>query len=101
MLNPQLLDASLRLALDELVELSGLARDDLTALVEFGVFQPADEEPSDWRFPAAILPRARQAARLQRDFGLDAAGLALALAYLERIDALERRVRELECALPR
>ena len=39
--------------------------------------------------------------RVDGDFGLDAAGLALALAYLERIDALEQRVRELECTLPR
>jgi len=45
--------------------------------------------------------QARRAARLRDDFGLDASGMALALAYLERIEELERRLREPECLLPR
>jgi chaperone modulatory protein CbpM len=38
---------------------------------------------------------------LRDDFGLNPPGMALALAYLERIDELERRLRELECQLLR
>jgi hypothetical protein len=43
----------------------------------------------------------RTAARLTRDLELDTQALALVLSFLERIDALENRVRELNAKLPR
>jgi chaperone modulatory protein CbpM len=60
------------------------------------VLEPAGDARS---FPGQALRQARRAARLRDDFGLNAPGMALALAYLERIDALERRLHELECQL--
>jgi chaperone modulatory protein CbpM len=84
------------IALEELLVASGLAREELVELVEFGVLEPAADA---WRFPGQALRQARRAARLRDDFGLNAPGMALALAYLERIDVLERRLRELECQL--
>ena len=38
---------------------------------------------------------------LRDTFGLNTSGIALALTYLERIEQLERRLRELESQLPR
>ncbi len=52
-------------------------------------------------FRSVTLVAARRAARLRQTFLLDTSGLALALAYLDRIDRLEARVRELECSAPR
>jgi chaperone modulatory protein CbpM len=84
------------IALEDLLVASGLAREELVELVEFGVLESAGDADG---FPGGALRQARRAARLRDDFGLNAAGMALALAYLERIDALERRLRELECQL--
>ena len=91
-----LFDDERTIAIDEFLATSGLARDELAALVEFGVLEAAG---ASGPFTTRALVRARRAARLRDDFELNAAGMALALAYLERIDALEQRVRELECQL--
>ncbi len=86
--------------LDELLAVSGLVREDVIELVEFGVFQPSGSAPA-WSFQARTIIQARRAARLRDDFGLNPAGMALALTYLERMEALESRLRELESLLPR
>jgi len=92
---------------DELIVLvefesaSGLTRAEIVELVDYGVFEPQGPGPQEWAFPASSLPLARAAARLRADFELSAASLALVLAYRERIDELERRIRELECRLAR
>jgi chaperone modulatory protein CbpM len=80
---------------------SGLTRAEIVELVDYGVFEPQGAGEQEWAFPASSLPLARAAARLRADFELSAASLALVLAYRERIDELERRVRELECRLLR
>ncbi len=95
----QLLDEEARVAFDELLAASGLAREELIELVEFGVFEPRGTGTQSWRFTSRTVVLARRAVRLREDFGLNAPGMALALTYLERIEALERRIRELECQL--
>lgn len=94
------LDDETYIELDELGQASGLDAAQLIELTEFGVFESHHEADSR-RYSARCIIKARQAARLQRDFDLDATGLALALAYLDRIESLERRLRELECQLLR
>ena len=94
------LDDDTLVALDELTQASGLAAQQIAELVEFGVFEP-QRQANDWVFSARCIMKARQAARLQRDFELDSAGLALALTYLDRIESLENQLRRLECLLPR
>jgi len=86
-------------ALDELLSASGLAREEVSELVAFGVFQLAGDR-AVWSFHARTVTLARRAARLRDDFGLNGPGMALALTYLERIEALEGRLNELECQLP-
>jgi len=89
------------LVLVEFESASGLTRAEIVELVEVGVFAPQGARPEEWRFPEAALALARDAARLRAGFELSAPGLALLLAYRERLGELERRVRELECRLPR
>lgn len=86
--------------LTELSESSGLTTIEIRELVELGAFEPQAEEP-EWLFTARSIELARTARRLRTDFELNAAGVALVLAYVERIHELERRLRELECQLPR
>lgn len=95
----QFLDEEARIALAELLAASGLVREELVELVEYGVLEPRGASVESWQFSGRAIVLARRAARLRDDFGLNAAGMALALTYIERIDALERRIRELECQL--
>ena len=120
----QLLDDVSRVSLAELVAASGLALEELVELIDYGVFEPVERrapgasakpgpergEPShapgdhpalEWRVTSHSLYVARRAGRLQRDFGLDAGSIALALSLLERIDELERELHDLRCYLPR
>jgi chaperone modulatory protein CbpM len=86
-------------SLDELLLASGLTRDEVETLLDYGVIEPA--RPSPLQFPAHALLRARTAARLRTGFDLNAAGMALAVDLLQRMEALEARIRQLECQLLR
>lgn len=87
-------------ALEELLAASGLGHEEVIELVQFGVFRCAQHAPV-WTFHIHTVTLACRAARLRDDFGLNVPGMALALTYLERIEALEGRLRELESQLPR
>jgi len=61
-----------------------------------GVLQPAEGSTREqWRFGAVALRRTRAAARLMRDLQINAAGVALALDLIERIDGLESRLHRI------
>lgn len=93
-------DDSQPVALEELLAASGLAQEELMELLAIGVFELSGTQPV-WTFHARTVTLARRASRLRDSFGLNPSGLALALTYLERIETLERRLRELESQLPR
>ncbi len=94
------MDAEELIALEELIAASGLAHEEVIVLVEFGVFEPAGSHPT-LTFHGHTIILARRAARLRDDFGLNAAGMALALTYLEKIEALEYKLQALEASLPK
>jgi chaperone modulatory protein CbpM len=50
-------------------------------------------DAAEWRFSGAQLRRARIALRLERDLGVNAAGVALALELLEELEQLRRERR--------
>ena len=84
-------------ALEEFLSASGLLHHELVELVEIGVVQPAGATPV-WTFHSRTIVQVRRVVRLRDDFGLNAAGMALALTYLERIETLEARLRQLEAS---
>ena len=90
-----------RYSLAQLSELSGLSEEALREMVDEGVLAPVDPEAAQWSFGADRLLTVRLARRLSRDFELDSHSLALALALLDRVHALEAEVRELRAKLPR
>jgi chaperone modulatory protein CbpM len=67
----------------------------ITALVHEGVLTPLGEDPSQWRFAGATLPRARKAVRVMRDLELSAPGVALVLDLIGEIDALRAELKVL------
>lgn len=66
-------------------------------LVDEGVIEPRGvregTQAPHWRFSATSIVRVEKARRLQRDLGVNLPGVALALELLDRIDALEQRLR--------
>jgi|SRR5215468_10162670 len=99
-----LLTEQVEVALEELVQASGLMPQEIVELVEYGVFQPVHGSAeaasmSTWRFSARTITLGRRARRLKADFDLNASGLALALTYLERIEELEAELERLRCQM--
>ena len=88
------------LRIEQLVEASGLSEADVRELIEYGVFQPMGVRIEEWRFEGTALVLGRRLARLQQAFELQAPGLALVHAFIERIDALEREMRAMACEGP-
>jgi chaperone modulatory protein CbpM len=75
----------------ELSECAGIPESELRELVEYGALSPVSAD----RFSAACLKRLRTAARLRNDLELETTSFALVITFLERIESLEARVREL------
>jgi chaperone modulatory protein CbpM len=88
-------------SLAELAERSGLSPAQIQELLEAGLLQEASLSGAAWSFRAGSLVWARRAGRLRADFDLNDAGTLLALTLIQRIEALEARLRELECQLLR
>lgn len=86
--------------LTQLAQTSGLSAGELQELQELGALA-ARETDSGWLFAADCLALTRIAQRLRHDFDLSLPGIALALAYRQRIAELEQRLRAMECELPR
>lgn len=76
-------EEQITLTVDEVSGICAVERQRIVELVDEGVLDA--QSPS--------LQRARLALRLQRDLGVNVAGTALVIELLERIDALERRLR--------
>ena len=95
------LHAGHRVTIVELSECSGLGEDVLRELVEYGALAPADPDAAELAFSARCVASVRTAARLSGDLELETRALALVITFLERIDELEGRVRELDAKLPR
>lgn len=89
-----------RLSLGELAALSGLTAVELHELVDYGVLTPANPQEPQWAFSTDCVLTMRRARRLRDDLGLDTHAMALAFMLLDRIEALEARIRELSTRLP-
>lgn len=100
-LNGTLLDEQAELTLSDLCCACSSSAEWIIELVEEGALEPNELKPlrhqqTQWRFSVSALQRARTAMRLQRDLGLNLAGIALALDLLDEINTLEVRMRLLK-----
>lgn len=64
----------------------------IIGLVEESIIEPYGNEIRSWRFSGASLVRALSAFRLQRDLGVNMAGIALTLDLLEEIENLRTQI---------
>lgn len=91
-----ILEEEVVLSLHELSLAARLSTERVIELVEEGVVEPAGREPGDWTFRGHSLYRIRCARRLERDLGVNTAGIALALDLLDEVRRLRARLARLE-----
>ena len=91
-----LLDESIELSVADLCSACSKNTAWVRALVEEGVLEPVDVRERHWRFTAVSLQRAHRAMRLERDLGVNLAGIALALDLLEELGTLRARLRRFD-----
>jgi len=84
------------LTLEDLCESCGLTEELVVSYVSEGIIEPQGSEKMQWRFSRINLIEVRRASRLERDLGLNAAGVALALDLMDDIKELKRRLRQYE-----
>jgi len=63
-------------------------------LVQHGVLEPKGNSVESWQFMGRSIVRAKKARRLNRDLGINTAGVALVLELLEERDAVLRRLAQ-------
>ena len=100
-LNGIVLDEQTELTLNDLCCACSSSAEWIIELVEEGALEPVNLKPlsqqqTQWRFSVNALQRARTAMRLQRDLGINLAGIALTLDLLDEINTLEARLRRIE-----
>ncbi len=76
------------LTLGQLCHACGVHADWIVSLVEESIIEPQGEAIHVWHFTGASLVRVRSALRLQRDLGLNLAGIALVLDLMEELNTL-------------
>ena len=95
------LDENRVVGLGELVEISGLTREELIELVHGGAIPVREVTGANYVFSARVISVARTACRLRDELELDIAGLVVALRLLDRVRDLEEEITRLRALLPR
>ena len=90
-----ILDEEHELTLTELIHACSCREEWIIELVSEGVIDPVGTQRAEWRFTGLSLLRARRATRLQRDLGVNPAGIALALDLMDEMEALRIKLERL------
>ena len=94
-LSGRLLEEDGEVSLAQLCEACEVHAESVEAMIEEGIIAPIGGGAKRWRFTRISVVRVRSVLRMQRDLHVNLAGAALALELLERIEALNDRVRAL------
>jgi chaperone modulatory protein CbpM len=81
------------LSVDDLTRIVSVEQGRIAEWVEEGVISVLEIESAEWRFSGDQLRRARIALRLERDLGLNSAGVALVLELLSELEQFRRERR--------
>ena len=94
------LDESATVTIGQLAACSGMGEGAVRELVDCGALAPLDAQSTPLLFSAACVVTIRRACRLRDELELDSDAVALALAFMDRITALERQVSRLRAQMP-
>ena len=95
-LSGALLEEESDVTLAQLCEACAVHAEAVEAMVEEGIVAPIGGGARTWCFTRSTVVRVRTVLRMQRDLRVNLAGAALALELLERIEALNARLRSLD-----
>jgi chaperone modulatory protein CbpM len=87
------LDDSVQLSLAELCSACSVEEELIVEIVAEGIVEPIGPNRAQWRFTGVAVTRIQRVIRLQRDFGVNLPGAALALQLLEELEQLRRLQR--------
>ena len=82
--------------LKDLCSACGLSTEKIEAYVAEGIIEPHGSGREQWRFSHISVIKVRKAKRLERDLGLNTAGVALALDLMTQIETLKGRLARFE-----
>lgn len=91
-LSGSIFDESAMLSIGDLSRMCAVEERHIVEYVEEGVLT-AVQVHSEWHFTGDALRRARLAVRLERDFELNLAGVALAVELIEQLEQLRRELK--------
>ena len=91
MVSGELLDDSL-ISLAELCRVCALPAERVIELADAGVIEPRGGEQARWQFHSVSVVRIRRAVRMERDLGVNPAGVALALDLLDELETLRAQM---------
>jgi chaperone modulatory protein CbpM len=91
----EIVDEASIYSLEDLCRTCNVQIEWITELMEHGVVEPEGRVRAQWRFSSVSAVRVAKAKRLQRDLGLNAAGVALAFDLLAQIQTLNDQIRAL------
>lgn len=94
-LSGQIIEDNTRLTMRELCDACSVRAEYIIALVDEGFIEPVGVERSHWCFDGASISRIRRAIRLERDLGVNLAGVSLAIELLEEIERLRAQLDSL------
>jgi chaperone modulatory protein CbpM len=89
----EIVDTASALSLDDLCNACHVEVDWIAELAEHGIIEPAGRTRSEWKFSSLSVVRVAKARRLERDLGLNAAGIALVFDLLSEIEHLSDRLK--------
>lgn len=87
-MNIQPLNAQTTMTLGEICTVCRVHTGFVIELVNEGIIEPLGQPESNWHFDGYAVVRIRKAVRLQRDLGVNLAGVGLALELMQHIERL-------------
>jgi chaperone modulatory protein CbpM len=90
-----ILENETRLTLSQLCDACAVHAEYIIELVDEGFIEPSGVEKSHWCFSGITIKRVRKAKHLQRDLGINLAGVALAIELMDEIEQLRARLERL------
>ena len=92
-LSGEIIEDGAQLSLADLSRMFSVEEHHIVELVDEGVLGVVTVDRTEWRLGGHALRRARIALRLERDLGINVAGVALVLELLEELEQLRRARR--------
>ncbi len=91
-LTGRILENETRLSLRQLCDACAVHAEYIIELVDEGFIEPSGVEKSHWCFSGITIKRVRKAKHLQRDLGINLAGVALAIELMDELEQLRARL---------